>query len=88
MAKLKDCNEHRVLPDGCIDIVFINDEPPIVVGPWTVSFVARLAPGSSITRGPAAPWSRVLPSRHSRMRIAQSVNSDCGSQGSRAQHSV
>jgi AraC-like DNA-binding protein len=41
--------EHRVLPDGCIDIVFINDEPPIVAGPWTVCFVTRLAAGSSIT---------------------------------------
>ena len=41
--------EHRVLPDGCIDIVFINEEPPTVVGPWTVSFVARLAVGTSIT---------------------------------------
>lgn len=41
--------EHRVLPDGCIDIVLINDEPPTVVGPWTVSFVARLAVGTSIT---------------------------------------
>jgi AraC-like DNA-binding protein len=41
--------EHRVLPDGCIDIVFINDGPPTVVGPWTVSFVARLGVGTSIT---------------------------------------
>ena len=41
--------EHRVLPDGCSDIVFIDDEPPTVVGPWTVSFVARLAVGISIT---------------------------------------
>src|SRR6266581_661599 len=40
--------EHRVLPDACIDIVFINDEPPVVVGPWTVSFAARLAVGTSI----------------------------------------
>ena len=32
----------RVLPDGCIDIVFINDEAPIVVGPWVQPFVARL----------------------------------------------
>ena len=23
----------RVLPDGCLDIVFVNDDPPIVVGP-------------------------------------------------------
>ncbi len=41
--------EHRVLPDGCIDIVLINDEPPMVFGPWTVPFVARLAVGTIIT---------------------------------------
>jgi len=41
--------EHRVLPDACVDIVFINDEPPMVFGPWTVPFVARLAAGTSIT---------------------------------------
>jgi AraC-like DNA-binding protein len=38
----------RVLPDGCIDIVLINDEAPVVVGPWTEPFVARLAPGTMI----------------------------------------
>lgn len=42
-------HEHRVLPDGCIDIVFIDDEPPMAVGPWTVPFVARLAVGTTIT---------------------------------------
>ena len=41
--------EHRVLPDACIDIVLINDEPPMLVGPWTVPFLARLAVGTSIT---------------------------------------
>jgi len=41
--------EQRVLPDGCIDIVLINHEPPVVVGPWTVPFLARLAAGTSIT---------------------------------------
>jgi hypothetical protein len=41
--------EHRVLPDACIDVVLINDEPPMVVGPWTVPFVARLTVGTSIT---------------------------------------
>lgn len=25
----------RVLPDGCVDIVFINNEPPVLVDPWT-----------------------------------------------------
>jgi len=38
-----------VLPDACVDIVFINNEPPMVFGPWTVPFVARLAAGTSIT---------------------------------------
>lgn len=38
----------RVMPDGCIDIVLINDHAPIVVGPWTEPFIARLAPGSMI----------------------------------------
>jgi AraC-like DNA-binding protein len=41
--------EHRVLPDACIDIVFIDDASPMVVGPWDVAFVARLAVGTSIT---------------------------------------
>jgi hypothetical protein len=39
----------RVLPDGCVDIVNINDETPMVIGPWTEPFVARLAPGTTIT---------------------------------------
>lgn len=38
----------RVLPDGCIDIVFVNDEPPIVVGPWVNPFVARFPVGTKI----------------------------------------
>ena len=39
---------HQVLPDACIDIVFINEESPIVVGPWTEPFIARLAAGTRI----------------------------------------
>src|SRR5258708_11486000 len=39
---------HRVLPDACVDIVFINDDPPVVVGPWTDPFVARFAAGTKI----------------------------------------
>jgi len=39
---------HRVLPDACIDIVFINDAPPVVVGPWTDAFVVRLPAGTKI----------------------------------------
>jgi AraC-like DNA-binding protein len=41
--------EHRVLPDACVDIVVINDEPPVVVGPWVDPFVVRLAMGTCIT---------------------------------------
>ena len=39
---------HRVLPDACIDIVFINHDAPIVVGPWTEPFVARFTPGTTV----------------------------------------
>jgi AraC-like DNA-binding protein len=39
---------HRVLPDACVDIVFVNDDPPVVVGPWTEPFVVRLAAGTKI----------------------------------------
>ena len=49
ISGLRGVCEHRVLPDGCIDIVFINEEPPLLVGPWTVSFVAQLPARSIIT---------------------------------------
>lgn len=39
---------HRVLPDGCIDIVMFNGEPPLVVGPYTGCFIASLPPGTAI----------------------------------------
>jgi AraC-like DNA-binding protein len=42
-------HEQRVLPDACIDIVLINDEPPVLAGPWTVPFLSRLPVGTSIT---------------------------------------
>ena len=38
----------RVLPDGCIDIVLVNEETPLVAGPWTDPFTVRFAPGSAI----------------------------------------
>jgi AraC-like DNA-binding protein len=37
-----------VLPDACIDIVFINNDAPVVVGPWTESFIAEFSAGTSI----------------------------------------
>lgn len=39
---------HRVLPDGCIDLVFVNRELPVVVGPWTEPFVARFSRGTTL----------------------------------------
>ncbi len=39
---------HRVLPDACVDIVFVNDDPPVVVGPWTDPFVVRFTAGTRI----------------------------------------
>ena len=39
---------HRVLPDACLDLVFINDELPVVVGPWTSAFTADLPAGAKI----------------------------------------
>ncbi len=39
---------HRVLPDACIDIVFVNHDAPIVVGPWTGPFTARFPPGTTV----------------------------------------
>lgn len=38
----------RVLPDGCIDIVFINNQPPLVIGPWVKPFVAELPVATTI----------------------------------------
>lgn len=46
---------HQVLPDGCVDIVFIDDEPPIVVGPWTSPFTATFASGTQITGARLSP---------------------------------
>jgi AraC-like DNA-binding protein len=37
-----------VVPDGCIDIILINDEAPMVFGPWTEPFVAHHACGTVI----------------------------------------
>jgi len=38
----------RVLPDGCADIVFLNEEEPLVVGPWIEPFMVPFAPGTRI----------------------------------------
>jgi AraC-like DNA-binding protein len=37
-----------VLPDGCVDIVLINEDAPIVAGPWTEPFTVRFTPGSTV----------------------------------------
>jgi Domain of unknown function (DUF6597) len=40
----------RVLPDGCADIVWIGEAPPVVAGPATVTVIAEL-PARSIVSG-------------------------------------
>ena len=61
---------HQVLPDGCVDFVFINEEPPIVVGPWTDAFIARFRAGTMVT-GALAPRLRTKRSWHPRFGVAQ-----------------
>ena len=39
---------HRVLPDGCVDIVFINGRPAAVVGPWTGPLLVQFSSGTKI----------------------------------------
>jgi AraC-like DNA-binding protein len=38
----------RVLPDGCIDLVWIGDAEPVVAGPATRALTARLPAGSLV----------------------------------------
>jgi AraC-like DNA-binding protein len=38
----------QVLPDGCVDIVFINQDPPVAVGPWTDPFTVSFSAGTRI----------------------------------------
>jgi AraC-like DNA-binding protein len=38
----------RVLPDGCIDLLWIDENPPVIVGPATRMFITPLAPGSLV----------------------------------------
>ena len=36
---------HRVLPDGCIDLIWSDGAGLLAVGPNTTAFLARMAPG-------------------------------------------
>lgn len=38
----------RVLPDGCVDLIWIGGTPPIIVGPTTHSVITPLPPGTTI----------------------------------------
>jgi AraC-like DNA-binding protein len=39
---------HRVLPDGCVDMVWVDDTAPVVAGPATQAFIACHPPRSLI----------------------------------------
>ncbi len=60
----RDQAPHLVLPDACIDIVFVGDRPPIVAGPATLPVRAAIPPGTVVVgarfRPGAAPsWLKV-----------------------------
>src|SRR3954468_2122841 len=38
----------RVIPDGCVDIVWVNDEAPHVAGPMTRPVLYLIEPGTEI----------------------------------------
>ena len=40
--------EQQVLPDGCVDIVFVNQDAPVAVGPWTNPFAVSFSAGTRI----------------------------------------
>jgi AraC-like DNA-binding protein len=40
--------EHRVLSDGCMDIVVARGQEPVVVGPTTRPFLSAMTPGSTV----------------------------------------
>ena len=41
-------HHQRILPDGCSDIVWIGEAPPIVVGPMTHSALSASEPGTTL----------------------------------------
>ena len=38
----------QVLPDGCVDLVFVNQDAPVAVGPWTDPFAVSFSAGTRI----------------------------------------
>jgi hypothetical protein len=49
--------QQSVYPATCVDILLINEDSPVVVGPWTTPFVAQLAPGTRIVGARVRPGS-------------------------------
>jgi AraC-like DNA-binding protein len=47
----------RVLPDGCIDMVWIGEAEPVAVGPATRTFTADLPPGALVVGARFRPGS-------------------------------
>jgi AraC-like DNA-binding protein len=48
---------HYVLPDACVDVIWIGDAPPMVAGPATRSVVALLPPRSIVVGARCRPGS-------------------------------
>lgn len=71
----------RVMPDACIDMVFVNHAAPVVVGPWTESFLAPFAPGTHIVGArfhPGAATWLLGPVAHALLNRAVSLRALCG----------
>ena len=48
-------DDYRVLPDGCMDIIWSSDGTLLIAGPDTTAFVTRGVPGTTITAIRFAP---------------------------------
>jgi AraC-like DNA-binding protein len=52
--------DRRVLPDGCVDVIWVGGDPPVVAGPATRATVVGTGVGTEVVgvrfRPGAAPW--------------------------------
>jgi AraC-like DNA-binding protein len=40
---------HRIFPDGCVDLIWVDDAPAMVIGPMTIGRMKFLRPGTRVT---------------------------------------
>ena len=76
-----DGHVHRVLPDGCMDLLWDDASGLHAVGPNLTAFLAGMAPGAAVAGG-----TRNLPPSFGTTRIPQSVF--CAATGELAASSI